>query len=157
MPEPTEITDALEFLRLDHDRLRQLFDRLDTGEDAMAVATEVAGVSELHCRIEEEVFFPAVSRIEEMPSRIEGAKSEHDTIRDMLQDLRRVGDGDERRKALGRLKEHVLVHIEREERQMLDPAIDLGEHALVTLGKEMSERRVKLGGDLPAERGRSDE
>jgi hemerythrin superfamily protein len=113
-------------------RRRELVDRIDAELD-------------VHARIEEEIFYPAVSKLEGTRHLLEEARDEHQTARDLLAEVRQLDPGD---KALtDRMKElrsAVLHHATEEEKEMFPRAAELGADRLTDLADALQSRKQQL-------------
>lgn len=133
---------ATELLKNQHREVKQLFGKAKKAEssDRREILDTIAEKLEMHMRIEEEIFYPAVCELgkkadEEM---IPEAFEEHHVVRLVLEELPDVDTDDERYGAkvtvLDELVEH---HVKEEESEMFKLAEKLGNPRLNELGAEM--------------------
>jgi len=138
---------ALDILKKDHDKVKELFAEYDTlsgdGATKNEVAQAVLRELELHSRIEEDIFYPAMRARSGKDGKelVKHSVSEHHEIDDLVAELRDTDpsdpDFDDR---FQELMEDVEEHIEEEETEMFPKALILGKE-LETLGKQMMEEK----------------
>lgn len=142
---------ALDLLKKQHKEVKSLFGKLEKTEDGRSrrqLLEQVATQLEIHTKIEEEIFYPAVK---ELPTRqaqemVAEAYEEHHVVDLVLADLRGVDPADERFAAkITVLSELVLHHAEEEEKEMFKMAKRLGTPRLKALGQELQARADELG------------
>ena len=149
--------DATTLLAEDHDAVREIF--ADLGKLGPAEADERKGLLqelrrelEVHARMEEEVFYPALRRLpdENAKDLVEEALEQHDEVKLLLEDLLRLEpadpDFDDR---LLELQETVERHVEEEEAEIFPLALErLGTARLDELGKELDLMKEAVLGTL---------
>jgi hypothetical protein len=119
---------ALELLKKDHQKVSDLFKRLeDTTERAVKTREELfATLKEeltVHARIEEQIFYPAIKEAEETHEITLEAIEEHNVVKQLLTELDGLAVDDEVWTAkLTVLKENVEHHVEEEEGEMFKGA-----------------------------------
>ena len=116
---------VLRMLRDDHRAVKsafRAFDRLDGVDDAEACENLIRQTCmdlQVHTRLEEEVFYPAIR--DALPSRglIDEAEVEHQTMSMLLDQVRDAAMGDPRQAASFRvLGEYIKHHVKEEEGEM---------------------------------------
>lgn len=134
-PEEAETGDAAEavrgrevsataMLREEHARVTARFEDFEAETDAMArrqIVEEIARELELHVRIEEQIFYPAVraSRAEEGRELVEEAQEEHETVKQAIAELDEMEPTDPSYETrVLDLKETVEHHVHEEEGEM---------------------------------------
>ena len=118
-------TDPTMILTEDHNKVRDLFKRFESakGAEKQAVFAEIAMELEIHTKIEEEVFYPAVKRIPDLAEMVAEAVEEHDIVDFVLASMRKLSPDDERYDAKFKtLMENVEHHAEEEEKEMFPEA-----------------------------------
>ena len=87
--------DAIALLKADHQKVRQLFAEYDAAGDRAtrrSVATLVFVELETHAQLEEHVFYPAVNEeTEDGPELVTDSLEEHQTMKQLIQELRAIG------------------------------------------------------------------
>ena len=87
--------DALEMLKADHQRVRDLFAHYEATTNPEAqwmIAVEILGELEVHAQLEEQVFYPAVADQSDEGERLaQGSLEEHQILRHLIQELRDMG------------------------------------------------------------------
>jgi hemerythrin-like domain-containing protein len=146
-----EAMDALSLLKRDHAEIvAGLHDLIRTRPFARQrrMAEDVLRAIEVHGRIEEEIFYPALRARADRRSRLHVVEAieEHRIIDDLLRRLEtgRLDDASYEARLL-LLREHVEHHVEREERMFPEARRLLGDE-LADLGERMRARSRQLGG-----------
>ncbi len=146
--------EVLRMLREDHRIAKtafRTFDRLGEDVDAEAcerIIRQTCMELELHTKLEEEVFYPAIRASLTHTGLIDDAEVEHQTMAMLLDQVRRLSPGDARQAASFRvLGEYMRLHIKEEEgdmfRQISHARVDW-----VRLHEDMQARRHELMADL---------
>ena len=119
---------AFELLKKDHKKVSDLFKQLeDTTERAVKTReelfTKLKQELEIHARIEEQIFYPAIKEAEETREITLEAIEEHNVVKQLLSELESTPVEDEVWTAkLTVLKENVEHHVEEEEGEMFKDA-----------------------------------
>lgn len=141
---------ATDLLRKDHNAVKKLFAEFGktTGralKKREALLGSIAQELEIHSKIEEEIFYPALRNVEGGAEMVEEALRAHEEVDQMLGDLRGMDmDGDELAAVVKELKQAVLDHATEEEKEMFKKARQLGDDELTRLGQELQERKQAL-------------
>ena len=148
--------DALQLLIADHNRVRGLFKRFEAAEgenDAQAakLAAMIFEELQVHTKIEEEVFYPAVMKLRSAWAKeaVREALEEHQAVDSIVAELDQMEpeDGQYDAKVHG-LRASVQHHLGEEERAMFVEARNhLTDDRLQALGRRM----VSLLEKMPAE------
>jgi iron-sulfur cluster repair protein YtfE (RIC family) len=122
--------DIYSLIRQDHQKVIDIFDRLDALEIAAAERTQLFKSLKqeltVHKEAEENTFYAALSDLPEISERIEESLEEHVDIEELLEELDVLdSDSDEFTAQLRELKEEVEHHIEEEEGVIFPLARDL--------------------------------
>lgn len=140
---------AIDMLRDDHKKLDALFrdyaatqdadEKRDAAEDALI---EI----EIHSRIEEEIFYPAVrERAPDAAGALAAGIDEHRTLKQLVQELKQDGaSGDAFDTRFGVLRQTVHNHIQSEERELLPRAERAPGVDLEALGRAMRDLKAQL-------------
>lgn len=137
--EPTQL------LKKQHREVEGLFKKVSRARGAderRRLTGQIARRLELHTRIEEELFYPAVRTLETRKARtmIDEALEEHHVVRLVLAELPRVDPEDERFQAkMTVLQELVAHHVEEEEDEMFTLARKLRDDDRRALADRMAE------------------
>jgi hypothetical protein len=142
---------AIDLLIADHDRVRALFRRYEGakhGRERRAIAEEVFLELELHTKVEEELFYPALRRKakdEETRKLLDESLEEHHVADTLIAEMKAMSTSDDRYDAkFTVLTENVEHHAEEEEQEMLpDARKTLGAEA-DELGQKMEARKAEL-------------
>ena len=144
--------DAIAMLKADHQRVRQLleqYDRLagsDSADDGQKsrIAERICQEIEVHARLEEELFYPALRERIGGHDLLDEAEVEHQSARDLIRQIESMSPGDAlydaKVKVLGEYVDH---HVQEEETQMM-PKARRAKVDLVALGSRIAERREAL-------------
>jgi len=114
--------DALELLKQDHQKVKELFERCQKTEDKKQqrqIFKEIKSELDTHARIEESIFYPAMQEHEELKDMVLESLEEHKQMKTVLREMSRLSPTSERFKPkLKVLKDNVEHHaIEEEEGQ----------------------------------------
>lgn len=117
--------DAFELLRRDHERTLGMFPKMinAAGEMRATKLKELREVVEIHTRIEEDVFYPALRHHSETRDRITDAESDHDAARRSLARLEELPrDSDHWRREAEQLRMLLERHMNMEEHELFPAA-----------------------------------
>ena len=139
--------DALELLKKDHQKVKELFEQAEEaeGKEQQNIFDQIKTELETHARIEETVFYPAVQKHEEVKDMVLESLEEHKQIKTLLKEMDNLTSESEKfEPKLQVLMENVEHHAEEEEEGKMFPK----------LRKVMSKQQLeKLGSDLEAAKG----
>jgi hemerythrin-like domain-containing protein len=142
--------DAIEMLRADHQRVRDLFQDYEETQDQKAkckIAQQVFVELETHAQLEENVFYPAFKQEVDQEGKQLVAESlqEHQRVKDLIEELRKFDTDDETFDAkFHELMENVEHHVEEEESEMLPEAEMVLAEQAEELMDEMQEVKRQL-------------
>lgn len=143
---------ATAMLKADHQRVRQLvaqYNALAESDSAhddqkRSLAERICQELDVHARLEEELFYPAVRERAGIDDLMDEAEVEHQTARDLIHQIEAMSPGDPlydaKVKVLGEYVDH---HIGEEEKQMMPKARKAGIDE-ADLARRMGERRKQL-------------
>jgi hemerythrin superfamily protein len=139
--------DALQLLRDDHRKVKDLFRQFSEAEDGStrkAIADEAVAELMIHSQLEEDVFYPAMRR-EGMAELVNHSEEEHHAAEMIMDDL----IGTDARGTLLEARFQVLIdmvneHMTEEESQMFPRAAELGMARLESIGDRLQETRQRL-------------
>jgi hemerythrin superfamily protein len=139
------MTNAVELIRQDHQRVRGLFQRFEqavTSAQRKEVAEQTVLALEVHAKLEENIFYPAVRDVGGMDLTMNEAEEEHHAAKLLALEVARMDPTNPYFEAKYHvLKEMVLHHMNEEESDILPRAEQLGEGRLAQIGAEMERRR----------------
>jgi hemerythrin-like domain-containing protein len=149
--DPQYPTDAIALLKADHQRVRDLFAQYEATENVETKRTlaEQAFVElEMHAQLEENVFYPAVNEeTEEGPELVKESLSEHETVKNLIQELRGMKHKTDAFDAkFQELMDNVEHHVAEEEAQMFPLAEEELSEDLDEMMAEMQEMKADLQG-----------
>jgi hemerythrin superfamily protein len=137
---------ALEMIREDHRKVKQLFDQFETMEDGAAkkgIVENAIRELKIHAALEEELFYPAVRKEMDEEETIDEAIEEHHVVKLLISELEDMRPGDKRYDAkFTVLSENVKHHIEEEESEVI-PEVE-GTLDAEALGSRMETRKQEL-------------
>jgi hypothetical protein len=121
--------DALQLLRTDHDRVKELFKRFENSDDMdekRRIAEQAIMELDIHAAIEEEIFYPAVQeKTDDTDEILNEAEEEHHVAHLLIDELRSMRKGAKNFEAkFTVLAENVKHHIQEEESEMLPKAAE---------------------------------
>jgi hemerythrin superfamily protein len=135
---------ALELLRKDHRNVLTLlrrFERSDDEREQRNLCDEIVSELEAHTSLEEECFYPFVREATDRLDLIEEATIEHDTAKQLMEELGDRNVDPARFHALVTvLSEYVALHV-REEEERIFPIVEKLGVDLEALGEELAERK----------------
>ncbi len=143
---------ATDLLKKDHNAVKKLmteFGKTTTRarKKRQQLVDRIAQELEIHARIEEEVFYPALREREEARALVQEAEREHQQVKTMLGEIRRLPVDDEQLgERIRQLKDAVLHHVKEEEGEIFTRARELGDERLTELGRQLQERKQELMG-----------
>lgn len=139
--------DALELLKQDHQKVKELFEQAEEaeGKELQNIFDQIKTELETHARIEETVFYPAVQKHEELKDMVLESLEEHKQIKTLLKEMDNLASDSEKfEPKLQVLMENVEHHAEEEEEGKMFPK----------LRKIMNKQQLeKLGAELEGAKG----
>jgi hemerythrin superfamily protein len=138
--------DALELLKLDHAKVKKLFDQAESAaeQEQKSIFTQIKTELETHASIEESVFYPAMQRYEELKEMVAESLQEHNNVKTLLQEMATLSDSEAFQDKLEELIDNVEHHAEDEEEGKMFPKV----RELVSANE-----LEKLGAQLQAAKG----
>ena len=139
--------DALELLKQDHRKVKELFEQSEEaeGKNQQKIFEQIKTELETHARIEETVFYPAVQEHEELKDMVLESLEEHKQIKTLLREMDNLASDSEKfEPKLKVLMENVEHHAEEEEEGKMFPKLRQ------IMGKQKLDQ---LGADLEAAKG----
>lgn len=143
--------DATDLLRKDHDGVRGLFQAFENAgareHSRRELLEQIREAIDVHSRIEEELFYPAVRACgEEGADLVDEATEEHDAVGELLEEIAAL-DPSERKfeRRVRKLRRKVEHHATEEESEMFPFAREhLGGAKLEELGARVEARRREI-------------
>jgi hemerythrin superfamily protein len=141
--------DALELLKEDHQKVKELFEEVEETEDQKEktrIFSEIQAELETHARIEETVFYPAMEQHEELKDMVLESIEEHRQIKTLLKEIDNLkSDSEKFEPKLSVLMENVEHHAEEEEEGKMFPKIReiCSQEDLEKLGEELEAEKNK--------------
>jgi len=144
--------DPIEMLKEDHRKVKELFKEYrEFGDGAIgqkeAIARKIFAELELHTKIEEEIFYPAIEASEEGEAQKMVTESyiEHNMVKSLISELRELGASNVEFEARMKvLMEHVEHHVEEEESELFPLAKKELSEELDMIGTEMEEMKRQV-------------
>ena len=141
---------AVQMIRQDHKKVQGLFKKFDQAKKNAAkkgIADQVIQELEVHAKLEEEIFYPAIRKELGEEEMLDEAKKEHQQAKDIMRELKTMngGEDDELEEKFSELVECIQHHVEEEEGEML-PKVEESEMDLADYGEQMSKRKKELTG-----------
>jgi hypothetical protein len=135
-------------IRMDHGHVTALFHRYRVGTSTArkeALARNACLALESHAQLEEEIFYPALAKIETNSEVLAKSKPEHDEMRRLIGNLRALTPGSAQfDQTFFQLMGAVLHHVADEESTLLPQAERSLADQLGELGMQMTKRRMQL-------------
>ena len=139
---------AFTLLKADHKKVAGILEKIDeTTERAIKTReelfTQLKTELDIHTRIEETIFYPALEEADETHDITLEAFEEHKVVKTLLSELESLGkDKEEWTAKFTVLKENIEHHVEEEEGEMFTKARKvLGEEGAETLGTRMEKAK----------------
>ena len=149
----SEITNAIELLKRDHDDVDTLFsqyeDSKDTADDDAKemLVTQICDALTVHAQVEEEIFYPAARRAldgDEGKDLLDEAAVEHQTLKDLIARLEAAPTDDPLYDAgVKVLSEYVKHHVKEEENELF-PKVKSSQMDLEAIGRQLADRKAEL-------------
>ncbi len=139
-----------EVLRQAHQRLRALFtEYLGSGLDRKReIFRTLKEELQIHARVEEEFFYPAVVRVRSQEARavVRNGLEEHQILEGLIAEIEQMDAGDQGYdERFAALQENVERHLRDEEERIFAQAVShLSEARLEKIGSDMEARKKKL-------------
>lgn len=146
---------ALELLMTDHRTVEDLFSQYEgeKGGDEHArrqLSQRICAQLRAHAQLEEELFYPFLreSLEDDDMDLVEEAQVEHDSAKDLIEQIEGAGRIDEEYDAKVKvLGEYIKHHVNEEENEIF-PRISDDPEGLDALGREMASRKAELAEEL---------
>src|SRR6266850_7837187 len=141
--------DALELLKQDHQKVKELFKQGQQTEDKKQqkqIFKEIKSELETHARIEETIFYPAMEEHDELKDMVLESLEEHRQMKTVLRELGKLSASSERFKPKFKvLMDDVGHHAEEEEEGKMFPKIRklIKGDELEQLGEELEAAKHK--------------
>ena len=143
--------DAVELLKADHQKVKRLFDQLDTitkqgvsDAEKAALVAKIRDELSVHESVENEVFFPAVREILRKKDVLKEATEDQEEAGDAIQALGELKPGEAGYdKKLSELGDKIAAHAAEEERDVF-PQVKKSSIDTEALGEKMSARKEEL-------------
>ena len=143
--------DAVELLKADHQKVKRLFDQLDTmtkqgvsNDEKAALVAKIRDELSVHESVENEVFFPAVREILRKKDVLQEATEDQEEAGDAIQALGDLKPGEAGYdKKLSDLGDKIAAHAAEEERDVF-PQVEKSNIDTEALGEKMNARKEEL-------------
>lgn len=138
---------AIELLTDDHDAVRELFERFRSAlerndeERQRELQQVIFEELEIHTRIEEQIFYPAVKElgVDELGETIDEGIQEHHVVKVLMREISDLRDHDVFVAKMTVLMENVEHHADEEESELFPQLREhMGEERLEQLGEELA-------------------
>jgi hemerythrin superfamily protein len=143
--------DALELLKQEHQKVKELFEQAEeseAGTEQKRIFHQIKTELETHARIEESIFYPAMQKHQELKEMVREAIEEHNQVKSLLKEMENLVDDSEKFESkLQILMENVEHHAEEEEEGKMFPKVrEIVDRAtLDKLGQELEAAKGKKG------------
>ena len=141
--------DALELLKQDHRKVKELFKQVEGVEgdkQKKKIFNQIKSELETHARIEEDIFYPAVQKYDELRDKVLESVEEHKQIKTLLREIDDlVSDSEKFEPKLKVLQENVEHHAEEEEEGEMFPKVRklMTKAELEELGEQLKAAKAK--------------
>jgi hemerythrin superfamily protein len=137
---------ATQILRQDHSKVEGLFNKFKQakGESKRRIAEQAMNELEIHAKVEEEIFYPAVKSEVDDEGMVEEAKQEHQTVKNLIRELKTMDAEDEEFESkFSELVDNVKHHVQEEQGEMF-PKVEESGMDLAEVGEQIAERKQEL-------------
>lgn len=139
--------DAIAMLKSDHEAVTLLFaefEKTHSVSNKKALVAEICSALDVHARIEEEIFYPAVKAALKDKLLVPEATVEHAGVKDLIAQLEGAEpDGEMYDAKVKVLSEYVKHHVKEEQNEMF-PKAKASSLDMVELGARMAARQSEL-------------
>jgi hemerythrin superfamily protein len=139
---------AFEVLKVDHEKVAGVMEKIDQSTERASktreeLFTQLKNELDLHAKIEERIFYPALEDKEETRDITLEAYEEHNLVKQLLSELESEPKDDEKWTAkFTVLKENVEYHVEEEEGELFKKARSvLSKDEIEELGNRLQEAK----------------
>ena len=155
--------DALSLLTADHNRVRGMFARFQSAEEAKETAqmaelgATIIEELEVHATIEEEIFYPTISGAsDEIREVVVEGIEEHNVVKQLAEEVKLLSPDDETWAAKMKVMiENVEHHAEEEESELFPQVRKAMDDATLTeLAERLEARKAQLGAPTAADKER---
>lgn len=146
--------DPYELLKTDHDKVSDLFERIESASGKAKVAgfKKLKAELEVHTLVEETIFYPALKNAAESRDLTLEAYEEHRVVKDLLAELAEAELSDQWNAKFTVLKENVEHHVDEEEGDLFKKAKDvLSTEQAEALGDQMAAKKERQGAPVADE------
>lgn len=149
---------ACELLDADHIAVKHLFveyarmamQQPGAAADRQPIALKICSELTVHAQIEEEIFYPALRDVIDMPDLLEEAEAEHQQAKDLIARIEAEPPGPELDALVTQLARAVEHHVKEERDHLFPKARAAEELDLDALGAQLQERQQELMAAQPA-------
>jgi hemerythrin superfamily protein len=138
--------DALEILKQDHQKVKNLFREITQADQGARedIFDQIGTELEIHAHIEETIFYPALQQHEELNSMVIEALEEHEEVKALIEEIEDAGaDSHDSGAKIQELMDAVEHHVAEEEGNMFSKAREIfSETELAELGKRLASAKA---------------
>ncbi len=142
--------DAFSLLKADHRKVEELFQQLESasGKAKLRVFEQIKTELDLHTKLEEKIFYPALEKPRQTHELTLEAYEEHDVVKKLLNQMSRAKSANEEWEAQAKvLQENVEHHVQEEENELFNKATSaLSQEDIEELGERMAEEKERQQG-----------
>ena len=146
--------DAIDLLKADHDEAQDLFEKFwdaEASSEKQLIATELCLALSLHMRLEEDIFYPAVSRALQGTEKskdtdqliVPEAKLEHESLKKLIGEVESENESADFDAHVQVMCEYTNHHIKEEESKMFSRAKDC-DLDLDALGQQLKSAETEM-------------
>jgi hemerythrin superfamily protein len=147
----TSAVDAIDLLKADHQKVKKLFDQLDSltkhgasDDEQGALVAKIRAELSVHESVENEVFFPAVRELLRKKEVLQEATQDQEEAGDAIQELGDLKPGESGYdKKVSELGRKIAAHAAEEERDVF-PQVKNSNIDTKALGEKMTARKEDL-------------
>lgn len=145
----TRSMDATALLKQDHQTVNELFERFEKSRKAdmkQKLAEQIFMELDVHARIEEEIFYPAMREAMKEQDLLDEAEVEHQSAKELMAKIREGAHNPEDghwEAMVTVLGEYVRHHVREEEKEIF-PQAKKSKADLKAIGEQLAQRKMEL-------------
>jgi hemerythrin superfamily protein len=158
MPGKEVNMNALDLLKQDHEKVKELFKQFEANDDPSAnegIVDDIKTELQTHAHVEESIFYPTLEdqNDEELIELVDESLEEHQEVKDLLKDIESLmGDEQQVRTKVMALRQKVEHHATEEETEMF-PRVRkvLQTEELERMGEEIESEKQRYSPEMEEE------
>ncbi len=147
--------DILDLIKKDHCQVETLFKEIENSNNNQELYdrfNELYKEINLHAKVEEQTFYPAICEYEDNNQLVNEAQKEHDEAKELLEEIASLSPAStEFEKKIRQLKEAIQHHVQEEEKEMFSLVSEcMSAEEREQLGREFTASKSQLQNEISA-------